>query len=166
VGASVLSLSEAQLDQIRKLADEVALREGCRLYDIEFGGGARTLRIYIEREPNGVSIEDCANVSRGLNLLLDVEDPIPGGQYELEVSSPGMERKLTQLWHFERAVGKTVHLRFKNEQNKHQSFEGIVEAVEGSKITIKNNKGSVDIDYPKIEKAKQMFTAPVKGKKR
>ncbi len=56
----------------------------------------------------GVSIRDCSNVSRGLNLLLDVEDIIPGGRYDLEVSSPGVERVLREPWHFERVIGKTI----------------------------------------------------------
>ena len=54
------------------------------LYDLEFHDGpARSLRVYIDKAPGGVSIDDCANVSRGLNLRLDVEDVIPGGHYDL-----------------------------------------------------------------------------------
>ncbi len=72
----------------------------------------------------GVSIEDCANVSRGLNLRLDVEDVIPGGQYELEVSSPGLDRKLTQGWHFEKAVGKTVQVKYRAEDGSTSLTKG------------------------------------------
>jgi ribosome maturation factor RimP len=169
-----LSLSESQLEQVRRLAEEVALREGCRLYDLEFAGGPnRTLRIYIEREAKeGVSVEDCANVSRGINLMLDVEDPIPGGRYQLEVSSPGMERKLTQLWHFEKALGMNVRVSMKQRDPSEPpatvpSFiEGMVKAVAGEKITIENKKGTFDVEYNYIQKAKQVFTAPEKGKKR
>ncbi len=60
---------------------------------------------------SAVSIQDCTNVSRGLNLLLDVEDIIPGGRYDLEVSSPGVERILRESWHFERVIGKTVSVK-------------------------------------------------------
>jgi ribosome maturation factor RimP len=100
------------MQKIETLAGQVAAREGVRIYDLEFAGGAqgRTLRIFIDKE-GGVSIEDCANVSRGLNLLLDVEDPIPGGKYHLEVSSPGMERNLRRPWHFNDAVGKKIWLK-------------------------------------------------------
>jgi ribosome maturation factor RimP len=98
-------ISETSLQKIEILANDVALREGVKIYDIEFSGGAqgRILRIYIDKE-GGVGVDDCANVSRGLNLLLDVEDPIPGGKYVLEVSSPGLDRVLKKNWHFEQAV--------------------------------------------------------------
>lgn len=99
-------------DKLTQLATEVAQREGCELYDLEIlgGGGHRVVRITIDREP-GVSIDDCANVSRGLNLILDVEDLIPGGAYQLEVSSPGIERALRTPRHFQRAVGSRVQVK-------------------------------------------------------
>lgn len=105
-------ISETSLQKIETLASEVAAREGVKIYDIEFAGGAqgRTLRVYIDKE-GGVGVDDCANVSRGLNLLLDVEDPIPGGKYVLEVSSPGLERVLKKPWHFQDAVGKKIWVR-------------------------------------------------------
>lgn len=156
-----MNLSPAQLDQVRKLAEEVALREGCRLYDIELSGG-RTLRVYIEKMPGGASLDDCVNVSRGLNLMLDVEDPIPGGRYELEVSTPGLERKLTQLWHFEKAVGERVRLSCNPSETIPASLEGTVKSVEGERITIENNKGSFVVEFKQIQKAKQLF----EGKKR
>ena len=97
------------------MAAEVAAREGCEIYDFDFVGGSnnRSLRVFIDKiipegadstKPPGVSIEDCSNVSRGLNLLLDVDDVIPGGAYNLEVSSPGLERPLRTAAHFKRAV--------------------------------------------------------------
>lgn len=154
-----MSLSQTQMDQIRRLADEVAAREGCRLYDLEFVGG-RILRIYIEKmTEGGATLEDCVNVSRGLNLMLDVEDPIPGGRYELEVSTPGLERKLTQLWHFEKAVGVKVRLANKPSEAVPASLDGIVKGVEGDKITIENNKGSFVVEFNQILKAKQLFEA-------
>ena len=156
-----MNLSPNQLDQVRKLADEVAQREGCRLYDLEVAGG-RTLRIYIEKMDGGASLDDCVNVSRGLNLMLDVEDPIPGGRYELEVSTPGLERKLTQLWHFQKAINERVRLACTPSESVPASLEGIVKSVENEKITIENNKGSFVVEFPQILKAKQLF----EGKKR
>jgi len=158
-----VNLSQVQLDQIRKLAEEVALREGCRLYDLEVAGG-RTLRVYIEKSPTGASLEDCVNVSRGLNLMLDVEDPIPGGRYELEVSTPGLDRKLTQLWHFEKAVGERVRLSCNATETVPASLEGNVKAVANEKITIENNKGSFVVEFGQILKAKQLFEGKKAGK--
>ncbi len=104
-------MKDSFLEKIKSLADEVALRESCIVYDVEFagGGGARILRVYVDKDTEaGVSIEDCSNVSKGLNLLLDVEDIIPGGKYHLEVSSPGLERVLKKDWHFTKVIGKTL----------------------------------------------------------
>lgn len=104
-------MKDSFLDKIKALADDVALRESCLVYDIEFAGGgnSRILRVYIDKDVEaGVSIDDCSNVSRGLNLILDVEDVIPGGKYSLEVSSPGLERVLKKDWHFTKVVGKTI----------------------------------------------------------
>lgn len=107
-------MKDSLVERIRTLAGEVALRESCMVYDVEFagGGGARVLRVYIDKDTEaGVSIEDCSNVSKGLNLLLDVEDIIPGGKYNLEVSSPGLERALKLDWHFSKAIGKVVLIK-------------------------------------------------------
>lgn len=107
-------MRDAFLDKIKVLAEQVAVRESCFLYDLEFAGStqARVLRVFIDRDTeNGVSIEDCSNVSKGLNLLLDVEDAIPGGRYVLEVSSPGLERVLKEKWHFEKVIGKLIYLK-------------------------------------------------------
>jgi ribosome maturation factor RimP len=103
------------LNEIRKMAEDVSAREGCYLYDIEFvgTGGGRALRVYIDKDANGgASIDDCSNVSRSLNQLLDeFEDKIPGGTYSLEVSTPGLERVLKEPRHFERAVGKKISVK-------------------------------------------------------
>ncbi len=165
-------LSPSQMDQIRQFAEEVATREGCKLYDLEFvDGSGRILRVYIDKTPGGVSIEDCANVSRGLNLRLDVEDAIPGGRYELEVSSPGLDRKLTQLWHFEGAVGRTVQVRFREESGAMRTHEGKLTAVDGSRLSLENNKGPFAVDFSVVEKARvvlgdEFSKKPAPGKKK
>ena len=105
-------ISETSLQKIETLASEVAAREGVQIYDIEFSGGpqGQVLRIYIDKE-GGVGIDECANVSRGLNELLDENDPFPGGKYNLEVSSPGLERPLKKAWHYEQAIGKKIWMK-------------------------------------------------------
>lgn len=148
-------MTPGQLEQIRKFAEEVALREGCVLYDLEFSEGpGRALRIYIDKEGGGVGIEDCVNVSRGLNLRLDVEDAIPGGHYDLEVSSPGLDRKLTQLWHFEKALGQTVQLKYVDEHRNNKSYEGKLESMEGSQLRFVNSKGPFAVDFASVQKAR------------
>lgn len=100
-------------EKLETMAKSVAEREGCLLYDIEIlgSGAGRVLRIYIDKDAEGgVSIEDCANVSKGMNLLLDVED-LFAQSYHLEVSSPGLERPLRQVWHFGRVLGSQVWVK-------------------------------------------------------
>ena len=107
-------LDSATLQKLRGLADQVAKRENCEIYDLEFVGSGigRILRVFIDRPgKESVSIDDCSNVSNGLNLLLDVEDIIPGGAYNLEVSSPGLERRLREPPHFRGAVGELAFVR-------------------------------------------------------
>jgi ribosome maturation factor RimP len=107
-------MNSQTLNNLRRMVEEVAIREGCYLYDIEFvgGQGGRTLRVTIDKSAEGgASVEDCGNVSKGLNLLLDVEDVVPGGAYNLEVSSPGLERVLKEPRHFERVIGKQISVK-------------------------------------------------------
>lgn len=167
-------LPPTQMEQIRAFAEEVAKREGCVLYDLEFNSGSgRTLRVYIDKEPGGVSLDDCVNVSRGLNLRLDVEDVIPGGRYELEVSSPGLERKLTQAWHYAGVVGQTVQLKYKDAVKGVQSYEGKLVKVNEAQLEFENSKGPFALQFEQIEKARVVLEdafgkkpAPGKNKKR
>jgi len=148
-------LTESQLEQIRKFAEEVAVREGCLLYDLEYREGpGRSLRVFIDKDPGGVSVNDCANVSRGLNLRLDVEDIIPGGAYELEVSSPGLDRKLTQPWHFDKAVGKTVQVKYRAEDGGTKTYEGRLTGADGKTLAFENSKGPFSLDYVNVQKAR------------
>lgn len=96
--------------KLTELAERIAGHKGLRVYDLElFGSGrGKTLRIFIDRiGTEKVSLEDCSEFSKALSLVLDVEDPIDGA-YNLEVSSPGIERELKKPWHYEQSVGRSV----------------------------------------------------------
>lgn len=161
-------LSPDTLAKIEALAMQVADREGCKIYDIEFGGSqqGRVLRVYIDKE-GGVGIDDCANVSRGLNLMLDVEDPIPGGTYHLEVSSPGLERALRKSWHFEQAAGKKVKVKlsknlesFGIQNGKMKSakqFTETLQKVDESGLTFCIEDETVVVPLDAVEKAHLVF---------
>jgi ribosome maturation factor RimP len=84
-----------EIDKVREIAERVAASCGLEAVEVELRGGgkARMLRIVIDK-PAGVTHEDCANFSREFGTILDVEDAMPGGSYTLEVSSPGLDRKL------------------------------------------------------------------------
>ena len=102
------------LNQVRAIALKAASAHGCDLYDLEYVGtsSGRALRVYIDKDTNGgASIEDCANVSRAMNVELDTEDFGPDGNYHLEVSTPGLERVLKEPRHFEKALGKKIAVK-------------------------------------------------------
>ncbi|MEM9171344.1 MAG: ribosome maturation factor RimP [Pseudomonadota bacterium] len=94
------------------LAPEVA-QIGYELIDVEFqsSGGRDTLRLFIDG-PDGIGLDDCAAVSDTVSGILDVEDPIPG-EYELEVSSPGLDRPLRRVAHYQRFTGSLIKVRMR-----------------------------------------------------
>ncbi|WP_046005489.1 ribosome maturation factor RimP [Pseudoalteromonas rubra] len=97
-------------------------------------GRDSTLRIYIDHE-NGINVDNCADVSRQVSAILDVEDPITN-EYNLEVSSPGVDRPLFKQAHYEQAVGEEVRLRTKLPQEGRRNFKGDLVAVNGDMITL------------------------------
>lgn len=167
--------SEELLGRLKELVREVTDREGLKLYDLEFVGVGRqrTLRVFIDKQ-EGVSIDDCANVSRGVNLLLDVEDPIPGGAYELEVSSPGLERHLKELWHFQSAVGSRIRVTTSqpvplpesltfNKPPKIKTVEGELLEADDKMLVVKKDEKNWEIPRDIVHKAKVVFvTEPAK----
>ncbi len=163
--------AEAQV-KLRELASQVAEQHGVLLYDVEVAG--RILRILIDRENGRVGIEDCSNVSRALNLLLDVEDLIQGS-YDLEVSSPGLERKLNQVWQFKKVVSERVRVKLSaakrwNESEaevgpSQQTMEGTLFAVDENQIELREGPKSCLISWPEILRA-QLVYRPEVNKKR
>src|SRR5579863_3059453 len=99
-----------ELERIREAAERVARSLGIDVVDVEWKvGKQRFLRVYIDK-PEGVSHRDCQAVSEQLGVLLDVEDLVPGPRYILEVSSPGLDRKLTKAPDFERFAGRLARI--------------------------------------------------------
>jgi ribosome maturation factor RimP len=98
------------LESVKDLAKEVCDRENCVLWDVEMKGSGRNriLRVTIEGRGHQAGIVDCEKVSKGLNLLLDVKDIIPGGAYQLEVSTPGIEREIREPWQYALCTGRSV----------------------------------------------------------
>src|SRR5258707_9224732 len=125
------------LDQIRAITERVAASNGLEVVEIELRGGgkSRMLRIFIDK-PAGVTHEDCAQVSREVSTILDVEDAMAGGPYVLEVSSPGLDRKLFRAADFERFQGSRVKLMTRTPVNGNRHFEGRLERFESGKLTL------------------------------
>lgn len=129
--------------------------EGYELYGCVFrtDNSYSTLVVYIDRE-QGVNAGDCAKISRQVGAVLDVEDPI-SGRYNLEVSSPGLDRPLLRLPHYERVVGERIKLRIRQVQDNRRNIVGILKAVAGEQITMLLDEGNeMILTFAQIEKAK------------
>jgi ribosome maturation factor RimP len=125
-----------ELDRVREIAERVAASSGLEVVEVEFRGSgkARMLRVFLDKpgaasgDPlAGVTHGDCANFSREFGTILDVEDAVPSS-YTLEVSSPGLDRKLTKAKDFERFVGSRVKLTLRQPVNNNRYFEGRLES--------------------------------------
>ena len=98
-----------KLIKIEEQAQIFCQARDCYVYAVEFARGSKTLRIYIDKDA-GVDIEDCSEVSRQISNWLDEQD-IMETNYDLEVSSPGLERPLLKAWHYDKAVGQVVAIK-------------------------------------------------------
>jgi ribosome maturation factor RimP len=125
------------LDQVRGIVERVASSQGLEVVEVELRGGgkARMLRIFIDKAA-GVTHEDCAKVSREVGTILDVEEAMPGGPYTLEVSSPGLDRKLSRPADFERFQGSRVKLTTRDPVDGNRHFEGRLEHFESGRLTL------------------------------
>jgi len=113
-----------EIEKIREAAERVARSEGIEVVDVEWKvGRQRFLRVYIDK-PEGISHRDCELVSQQLSVILDVEDLVPGPRYILEISSPGLDRKLTRPTDFERFVGRLARISTLEPVENAKFFEG------------------------------------------
>ncbi|HYI97876.1 MAG TPA: ribosome maturation factor RimP [Bryobacteraceae bacterium] len=133
---------EGLLEQITAIVDRVAKAQGLEVVELEFlgGGKQRLLRIYIDK-PEGVTHQDCELVSQQVGNILDAEDVVPGEHYTLEVSSPGVERKLTKPADFERFTGKKAKVVTHEPVESQKHWEGILRGVEGEELVIEPSEG-------------------------
>ena len=128
---------------------------GVTLYDTEIvsEGGRKIFRVFILGD-GGVSLDKCSEVSRILSPLFDVTPPV-GGEYILEVSSPGIERKLTKLFHYQNSINELVKIKH-SELGK---LKGRILSVNKDSFTIKNkeNKEELELNYADIITAKTYY---------
>lgn len=124
---------------------------GYELADLEFshGRGRGLLRLYIDQE-EGITLEDCEAVSRQISGLLDVEDPIPG-DYNLEVSSPGLDRKLVKPEHFDRFAGCEVKARLRRIIDGRRRIQGRLLGREDDKVLVQGPEETYVIRLDDIE---------------
>ena len=162
------------VERVREIANRVAASGGLEVLDIEFlgGGKARMLRVFLDKPAAGndpiagVTHEDCANFSREFGTILDVEDVMPGS-YTLEVSSPGMDRKLVKAADFKRFTGSRVKLTTRQPVENNRHFEGRLEGFQDGRLTLDLSVAShksrkkmgetagqkIEIEFVNVEKA-------------
>ena len=121
---------------VTELARPIVEQLGCELWDVEYvsEGGQWYLRIYIDKEC-GISIEDCENVSRAMDPILDEKDPITSS-YIFEVSSAGLERTLKLPAHFQRFLGETVEVKLYKPLDGAKLYSGKLSAYENGGVTL------------------------------
>ena len=140
--------------RVREVAERAARERGLELVHVEVAGGAQApiIRVFIDK-PEGVTHEDCSEVSRHIGTVLDVEDFIPEA-YTLEVSSPGLERGLYSLSDFERFAGKLAKAKTRGAIAGQRNFRGRIAGVEGEEILFDDRtSGRVQIPFAEIAKA-------------
>jgi ribosome maturation factor RimP len=162
------------VERVREIAERVAASSGLEVVDIEFlgGGKARMLRVFLDKASAGtdplagVTHEDCANFSREFGTILDVEDLMPGS-YTLEVSSPGLDRKLIKAADFARFTGSRLKLTTRQPVNNNRHFEGRLESFHDGRLMLDLSVAShksrkkmgavagekIEIEFANVEKA-------------
>jgi len=125
------------------IAQPAAEKLGLTIWDIRFvkEGAAMFLRIFIDKD-TGITLSDCEDFSRAVEGPLDEADPIDT-RYYLEVSSPGLERKLTREQHFEYAAGKRIQLRLIRPRDGQRDFRGVLKTYENGALTVETADGAI-----------------------
>ena len=154
-----------EIDRVREIAARVGAGGGLEIVDVDLRGEgkARMLRIVIDK-PSGVTHEDCATLSHEVSTILDVEDVVPGGSYTLEVSSPGLDRKLSKPEDYARFAGSRIKLTTRNPVNGGRHFDGRLQRVEQGRVLLEigpvRKKGRevtppqrLEIELANVEKA-------------
>ena len=139
-------------DRLTRLVEPVVVGMGYELVGVEFDALQHTLRVYIDCE-GGVRVDDCSKVSHQLSGLLDVEDPIPGN-YHLEISSPGIDRPLFTLGHFERFKGSLARVQLIRPIDGRRRFKARLLGVEGDKIKLLEGEIQFEIPFESIDRAR------------
>ena len=109
------------------------------------------LRVYIDRE-SGVTLDDCTQASREIGAILDVEDPIKN-RYELEISSPGLNRTLFTLSHFQKYIGSEVKIKLRSAISNRKQFEARIEKIENDSVFLVVENEIISVTLGEIQKA-------------
>jgi len=145
------------VEKVAEIARRAACREGIDVWDVEVlgGGKSRTVRIYIDK-PAGVTHADCELISNQVGTVLDVEDVVPGSSYHLEVSSPGVERRLRTPDHFRLSSGRKARILFREPLDNQKRWEGVL-GMDQDTVTLTAGEKTLRFRPDQVEKANLKF---------
>ena len=149
----------AIIEKVREITERVGADTGVECVDVQLlgGGNSRVLRIFIDK-PAGVTHADCERISESVGTILDVEDVVPGGRYTLEVSSPGVERKLSRPQEFERFIGRKVRVVLRQPVENQKLWVGALRNFAEGIITLEPSPGkSIRFPLELVERANLKF---------
>lgn len=139
-------------ERVYSLIKETVEAEGVSLWDVRFlkEGASWYLRVFIDKE-DGVTIDDCTNVSHAIDPIIDEADPIDKAYY-LEVCSPGIERELTRPFHYEHFIGEKIKVKLYKAIDGKKEFIGTLKSVT-DKIVLETEENELTLDFKEISKA-------------
>lgn len=146
------------LEKLLEIAHRAGASESIEIVEVELlgGGNNRVLRIFIDR-PEGVTHSDCERISEAVGVILDAEDILPG-HYTLEVSSPGIERKLKTLRDFERFTGKKAKVLLREPVEARRNWEGVLRGAVNGTIVLEAGPGHrIEFALEQVERANLKF---------
>jgi ribosome maturation factor RimP len=150
-----------QIKHLHTLIEPIARSMGLVLWSCDLHQGAHQtlLRVFLDKAQGGegVSLEDCTKASREISAILDVEDPIKN-RYQLEVSSPGINRTLSMLAHFEKYIGSVVKIKCRVAIAQHKNFEARIEKVADDIIFLRVNDETISVTLGDIQRATLVFS--------
>jgi ribosome maturation factor RimP len=144
-------------DQLIELLEPTVEQLGYELFDldVQLGGTSGLLRLFIDNPDSdaGIGLDDCVAVSRQVRAVLDVEDPIPG-DYNLEVSSPGLNRRLVKAQHFERFAGSKIKVKLKRLVDGRRNIRAKLVGCDGANVLLQEGKSEFSIPLQEIDTAR------------
>jgi ribosome maturation factor RimP len=148
------SADSSLVEALSALVEPVVEDRGCELVEVQFRRETQgwVLRLIVDKA-GGISLDDCAGISREVGHLLEVEDPIDRS-FNLEVSSPGLDRPLKREKDFIRCLGKKAKVTTREPLDGEQVFVGLIEEVSAGNILLRTGKGEVAIPFDQVLKAR------------
>ena len=149
-------MNRTQLDQVISVVEASIVPAGFECVEAEWVANEKVLRLYVDRV-DGIDLEGCAAASRLLREIPDL-DTLISGSYNLEVSSPGLERPLRRRSHFERAVGETVQVKLQTKILDRKNGTGRLVGVSDTEVTIETTQGPWSFPLDQVQKASLVYS--------